>query len=337
MSMLTVGLPIYNAMPFLPETISSLLLQTYPDFKILAIDDGSTDDSLNYLKSIDDPRLQVLSQQNSGLTSTLNRMLKEVDTPWLVRHDADDIAYPNRIKMIMDYIKRYPDAGMFYSYASYYQNNKSFGTFRTTKAPPEVLHHLTKAGYLLAICHPTVTLNVKKTINLGGYRFDLHIEDIDLWWRMALAHEIRLIPEETVGFRLNVNSVSSSNLEKQSINTLFVQYLLLSHLWNINPLSYDFVKGKLSQLLNKRKLEFRANMRLANIQIGQRNYLGAIKYGLGASLASPKDFLDRFTYELGQKSIAVNGEDTKLFATYCNSLWAEEFKFNNARLYQDSH
>jgi hypothetical protein len=65
---------------------------------------------------------------------------------------------------------------------------------------------LTKAGYLLAICHPTVTLNVAKTTELGGYRFNLHIEDIDLWWRMALKHEIRLIPEETVGFRLQIGN-----------------------------------------------------------------------------------------------------------------------------------
>ena len=52
MSLVTVGLPVYNAMPFLPETIDSLLQQTCADFKVLAIDDGSTDDSLDYLMSI---------------------------------------------------------------------------------------------------------------------------------------------------------------------------------------------------------------------------------------------------------------------------------------------
>jgi glycosyltransferase involved in cell wall biosynthesis len=321
MVLLTVGLPVYNAMPVLPETISSLLAQTYCDFEILVIDDGSTDDSLDYLKSIDNPRLQVISQPNSGLTATLNTMLERSKTPWLVRHDADDIAYPNRIELITQYIEKYPDAGMFYSYASYYQSNKSFGTFRTTKAPPDVIRNFTKAGYLLAICHPTVTLNVKKTIELGGYRFNLHIEDIDLWWRMALTHEIILIPEETVGFRLNFKSVSSVNLEEQAINTLYIQYLLLSHLWNLNPLPYDLVKGKLSLLLNRNKLKFRANMRFTNMYMGTRNYIGALKYGFRAFLSSPKDFLDRLTYEFGDKNIAVNGEDIKLFAAYCNSLW----------------
>lgn len=324
MSMVTVGLPVYNAMPFLTETINSLITQSYPDFNILVIDDGSTDDSLDYLKSVDDPRIKVISQANRGLTATLNRMLEEVDTPWLIRQDADDIAYRNRIELITEYIKKYPEAGMFYSYASYYQSNRSFGTFRTTKASPDVLRNLTKAGYLLAICHPTVTLNVKKTVNIGGYRFNLNIEDIDLWWRMALAHEIRLISEETVGFRLNFKSVSSSNLESQAINTLYVQYLLLTHLWNLNPLPYDLVKSKLSLLLNKKKLIFRANMRLTNIYVGKKGYLGALKYGFGALLSSPTDFLNRVTYEFGQQDIAVNGEEPRLFAAYCNTLWSEQ-------------
>lgn len=326
MSLVTVGLPVYNAMPFLPETIDSLLRQTYSNFKVLAIDDGSTDDSLDYLKSIQDSRFKVVSQANSGLTATLNRMLKEAETPWLVRQDADDIAYPSRIELIIEYINKYPDSGMFYSYAKYYQNAESFGTFRTTKASPDILSSLTKAGYLLAICHPTVTLNVAKTRELGGYRFNLHIEDIDLWWRMALQHEVRLIPEETVGFRLNINSVSSSNLQGQATNTLYVQYLLLSHLWNLNPLPYELVKNQLRMLLDRKKLNFRTNMRLTNIHMGKKAYAEAIKYGFGALLSSPQDFLNRLTYELGNKDVAVNGENPKMFVANRSNLWNEKIE-----------
>lgn len=324
MSLITIGLPIYNAMPFLPETINSLLRQTYSDFQVLAIDDGSTDDSLDYLKSIQDSRFKIITQSNRGLTATLNRMLAEVETPWLVRQDADDIAYPNRLQLIAEHINKYPDAGMFYSYARYYQNAESFGTFRTTKASPDILTSLTKAGHLLAICHPTAALNVAKTQKVGGYRFDLHIEDIDLWWRMALLHEIRLIPEETVGFRLNTNSVSSSNLREQSTNTLYVQYLLLSHLWEFKPLPYELVKDQLNMLLDRKKLTFRTNMRMTNIHIGKKAYAGAIKYGVRALLSSPQDFLDRLIYELGKTDVAVNGEDPKLFATNCSNLWEQK-------------
>ena len=64
---------------------------------------------MDYLKSIQDSRFKVVSQANSGLTATLNRMLAEADNPWLVRQDADDIAYPNRIELITEYINKYPE------------------------------------------------------------------------------------------------------------------------------------------------------------------------------------------------------------------------------------
>jgi glycosyltransferase involved in cell wall biosynthesis len=223
MTKLTIGLPVYNAMPFLVESLESLLRQTDSDFTILAIDDGSTDGGLKYLQSVRDSRLRILTQANRGLTFTLNRMLREVNTPWLTRHDADDIASLDRVAVTKRYIEQFPKGGMFYSDARYYQDGRSVGSFRTTRAAPERLRKITKSGYLLSICHPTVTLNVEKTIAVGGYRFNLHVEDIDLWWRMVLSHDVHYIPKVTAYFRHNTSSVSAANLESQSVNTLKVQ------------------------------------------------------------------------------------------------------------------
>ncbi len=265
MNRLTIGLPVYNAMPYLEESLTSLLRQTDGDFTILAIDDGSTDTSLEYLLSVKDPRLTVIHQTNRGLTSTLNRMLREVETPWLMRHDADDVAAPTRVAVTRGYIDRHPEAALFYAEARYYQEGRSVGSFRTTRARPEELRKITAAGYLPAICHPTVTLNVKKAQAVGGYRFDLHIEDIDLWWRMAIKYDLHYMPEVTTFFRHNEASVSTANLEDQSVNTLYVQYLLLSQLHGLRPLAYDIVVPKLARLIDQPKLTFREQMRRANI------------------------------------------------------------------------
>jgi len=324
MKLLTVGLPVHNAMPFLPETVDSLLKQSYENFELLVIDDGSRDDSLAFLKSIKDRRLRLISQENRGLTATLNRMLAEVNTPWLVRHDADDIAFPHRLGLIAESIGRYPDAGMFYSYARYYQNGRFFGTFRTTSATPERLRDLTRAGYLLAICHPTVTLNVAKTIDLGGYRFNLHVEDIDLWWRMALEYDIQLIPAATVGFRHNSMSVSSSNFEKQCVNTLFIQYLLLSHLWQLRPLSYEEISPRLMSLVNRRHIRFRENARLANISLSGKSYASAMRHLGQAFVASPADMVKRILYEFRSGAPVVNGENWKRFQAQKDLMWPEQ-------------
>ena len=73
-----------------------------------------------------------------------------------------------------------------------------------------------------------MVLNVAKTRALGGYRFDLHIEDLDLWWRMALRHGIVFMPQATVQYRLSHKSICVDHLRSLSANTLFAQYLLLS-------------------------------------------------------------------------------------------------------------
>lgn len=322
MKLLTVGLPVYNAMPYLPRTVNSLLQQTYEDFELLVIDDGSTDGSLDYLKSITDRRLRLVAQENRGLVATLNRMLEEAGTPWLVRHDADDLAFPHRLELTAEAISRDPEAGMFYTYARYCQDERIFGTFRMTSGTPERLRDLTRAGYLLAMCHPAVTLNVPKTLNVGGYRFNLHVEDIDLWWRMALRYDIRLIPQATVAVRHNAKSVSARNFERQCINTLFVQYLLLSHLWNLAPLSYEDASRRLAALVDRRQVRFRENMRLTNISLSRKNYLGAAKHACMALAASPSHLVRRVLYEFWPEEDVVNGEDPRRFQDLRESLWS---------------
>jgi GT2 family glycosyltransferase len=323
MTNLTIGLPVFNAMPFLEESVESLLGQTDGDFTLLAIDDGSTDSGLKYLRSVKDSRLHVATQANRGLTFTLNRMLREVDTPWLMRHDADDVALPNRVALTKRAIEQFPDAGMFYSEARYYQNRHSIGTFRSTRATPDQLRQITNSGYLLAICHPTVTLNVEKTIALGGYRFDLQIEDIDLWWRMALKYDIRYLPEVMTYFRHNITSVSTANLERQSINTLYVQYLLLSHLHGWPAHTYECVRDHLVRDVDRPRLACREEMRRANICYSQKQYSNGCKHLARAAIAHPFYFANRVLYELRPDDIVFNGEDPLQFLSQRDVLWPE--------------
>jgi GT2 family glycosyltransferase len=323
MSFITVGLPVYNAMPFLRESVESLLCQSDRDFRILIIDDGSTDAGPGYLKTVSDPRLRIVTQPNHGLTYTLNRMLREVDTPWLMRHDADDVALPHRVAVTKKAIAQFPNAGMFYSEARYYQTGRSIGTFRITRGRPEELREITARGYLLAICHPAVTLNVHAALAVGGYRFDLHVEDIDLWWRMALTYDIRYYSEVTTYFRHNPASVSAANLEAQAINTLYVQYLLLSHLHGLAPLPYDEVREHLSRRLDRPILRCRDAMRNANICYSQKRYLDGCRHLVRAIRANPKYFASRVLYETRSKEIVFNGENPEQFFDQRSALWPE--------------
>lgn len=328
-SLLTIGLPVYNAMPYLSEAMESLLTQQCSNFEILAIVDGATDDSLEYLRSLAahpsiGSRLRILTQSNQGITPTLNRMLRECHTPWLVRQDADDISHPHRVNRLLSAIESVPNAGMFYSLANYHPRGGAVGTFRCTRGTPRQLRDVVHNGYLLSICHPTVALNVEKTRSLGGYRIGLHNEDADLWWRMALAYEIHCIPEELVGFRQNESSVSSRNLASQAVAALYVQYLLLSHLTHRAPRSLSTIQNRLQTLLSLRKLRAKEHLREFNIQLASKHYLHAAGAITASAAASPAHVFGRIRDEFAPSRLhkpIANGIPPRLFFQHQEALW----------------
>ena len=319
--LLTVGIPVYNGMPFLTEAIESILSQTFDDYELLVINDGSTDGSWEYLKSLRNPRLRLISQENRGITATLNRMLEEASARWLVRLDADDIACPNRLELVAEHISRRPESGMFYSRARHHQHANAVSLTRSTEATPSELRAHTQRGYLLSICHSSVVLNVPKTISLGGYRFNLQIEDLDLWWRMALAYDMVFIPEITVAYRLNAGSICAANLGKLQCHTLFAQYLLLSHLWDLEPLPYVQVQAVLQSFLHRRRLIYREQMWRAAISVSARNYGRAACHMLVAACSDPRRFLQRTLYPLHQPSMIRIGEPPRAFRKMADQLW----------------
>jgi glycosyltransferase involved in cell wall biosynthesis len=322
MRQITVAIPVFNAMPYLPESLDSILRQSYSDFEILVINDGSTDDSTEYLRSVRDPRLRVVDQEHRGLTATLNHLLAEVNTPWLARHDADDVAYPHRLAHAADHIRQFPESGMFYSLAEYYPP-PSVGRFRTTKGSPSEIRALVESGYLVSICHPTVVLNVERTRELGGYRFDLHVEDIDLWWRMALHYDIRFIPEVATGYRQNVKSISAVNIEEQAFNTLYVQYLLISHLWNRRPMEYEEARNSLPHIFDPGKVKFRNHLRAFNIELGRGNKNRAVVRAARAFFSSPASFMRRLWDEYSSGRTITLGETPALIEKHANILWPD--------------
>lgn len=319
--MITVGMPVCNAMPWLPEAVESLLRQTAADFEILAIVDGGTDGSLAYLRSVRDPRLRVLEQPNAGVTATLNRLLRETRTPWMVRQDADDVSYPQRIEKLMDAIRRYPKAGLVYSLADYHPRERCAGRFRCSRGSPGELRSIVERGYLLSICHSTVALHVEKALAVGGYRMDIHAEDADLWWRMARSFDVHCIPEALVGFRQNAQSVSARNAEKQQLAGLYVQYLLLSELWELRPRPLADVARTLMELLHPSSLAAKESLRQCNIHWAEGRTLRGVGALALAAWHSPRYVARRLRDEFRNGAIA-NGVAPRLYLERRETLWS---------------
>src|SRR3954453_10350328 len=94
--LVTVLMPAYNAGPYIREAIDSILQQTFTDFELLIINDGSTDDSINIIKSFKDTRITLIDRQNIGLIESLNEGLNIAKGEIIARMDADDVCLPAR-------------------------------------------------------------------------------------------------------------------------------------------------------------------------------------------------------------------------------------------------
>lgn len=322
MDQITIGLPVYNGMPFVRETVESLLAQTSSRFRVLVTVDESTDGTEAYLRSVKDARFQIIFQRRSGLIPTLNRMLREVETPWLMRLDADDIAYPQRVQRTLEYIAKYPETAIFPATAEYYPRGRALGVFRSSWGTPEELRKQVRSGYLLSFCHPAVTLNVEKILSLGGYDETLqHAEDADLWWRAALVYDIRIIPEALVGYRQHSGQSTTTALKQNAVDLLYVQYRLLSQLWGLTPLPKETVRPHLEGHIPLRHLVAKTHLRDVNIQLAQADRISAARSALAAIAASPSFVWRRFRDDRRRNQPILNGVDPKRFSADHTQLW----------------
>lgn len=108
--MISVIIPLYNKENCIEKTIKSVLNQTYQDFELVIVDDGSTDNSKNIVLGIDDIRIRYVYKQNGGVSSARNFGLQQVSSDWIVFLDADDTFFPYTLESFIKAAKIYPKA-----------------------------------------------------------------------------------------------------------------------------------------------------------------------------------------------------------------------------------
>jgi glycosyltransferase involved in cell wall biosynthesis len=109
----SVVIPLYNKQDYVKDTIKSVLEQSFQDFEIVVVDDGSTDNSVNIVQAIGDPRIRIIRQKNAGVSVARNTGIKEARADYIALLDADDIWLSEFLSTIHDLIARYKNAGLY--------------------------------------------------------------------------------------------------------------------------------------------------------------------------------------------------------------------------------
>jgi glycosyltransferase involved in cell wall biosynthesis len=113
-SKVSVIIPVYNSEKFLKESIESVIHQTYSDIEIIAINDGSTDGSLEILKQYED-KIIIIDQKNMGLAEAVNAGIKKMSGNWLKWLSPDDVLYSNAVEILVEEAKKLPENTILYS------------------------------------------------------------------------------------------------------------------------------------------------------------------------------------------------------------------------------
>jgi hypothetical protein len=213
--LVSVLMPVYNGAPWLAEAIDSVLGQSFADFELIIINDGSKDNSGEIVKAYKDPRIQYHEQKNRGLAGTLNRAIELSRGKYLARQDQDDVSRPNRFQRQIDYLDQHPDCGLVGTWAEIWVDGRPTG--RTHRHPTESALIKVELLFNNPFVHSSVMIRKSCLESVGVYSVDparQPPEDYELWSRIARKHEVANIPELLLMYREVGTSMSRSAGDK---------------------------------------------------------------------------------------------------------------------------
>ena len=212
--LVSVLLPVYNAQDYLRESIDSILNQSFSDFELIIVNDGSTDQSKEIIDSYIDSRIKRIHQDNAGLPVSLNRAIAIAKGQYLARQDADDVSLPNRLAEQVGFMEANTDYGLLGTWAQILESRTP--TNRKLNHPCENGELQFKLLFYNCFVHSSVMIR-KEVLNISGTYPEnpekFPPEDYDLWLRIANVAKIANLPSALLQYREVPGSISRQKLE----------------------------------------------------------------------------------------------------------------------------
>ena len=206
--LVSVVLPVYNGERYVIESINSILEQTYSNFELIIIDDGSTDRTAELLNEITDPRVQHITRSNLGLSSSLNFGIEMASGEFIARQDHDDISHKERLAKQVDVFVGAPEMGIVGSWFRAIDDaSVDLGGYRSPTSTDALRSQLQRHNPL---CHGSIMLRKSAVVNTGLYNEYLpYAQDYELWLRMVNAGiTYKGVPQYLYSYRISPESVA---------------------------------------------------------------------------------------------------------------------------------
>lgn len=216
MDLISVVLPVYNGEKYLFDAIKSILTQSFKNFELIVINDGSTDESYQIAKGFEeaDSRVKIISRENKGLVKSLNEGISCSVGKYIVRMDADDISFPNRLQTLYEYMEKNLDVSVCGSSVLVFGDNIKDYAWRL-KAGNEKIK--SKLLFSTTLVHPSVIIRsafIKENKLFYNEKYK-NIEDYKMWVDVLDAGLIHNIGDVLLKYRYHDQSVTRiADLEK---------------------------------------------------------------------------------------------------------------------------
>lgn len=205
---ITVLMPAYNAAQYISQAIDSVLMQTFEDFELLIINDGSTDDTEYIIRAYRDKRIRLINQSNQGIAAALNMGLLNATAGMIARFDADDICLPGRLQLQYDFLITHKDHVIVGSDADYIDKDGHY--VFTCRLPAHSNDEL--QALALTHCpfiHSAVLFYKQAVLAAGGYNNNAYaFQDHLLWAKLIKLGKVANLSRVLMKVRLNPGSIS---------------------------------------------------------------------------------------------------------------------------------
>ncbi|MFC2075963.1 glycosyltransferase [candidate division KSB1 bacterium] len=299
---------VYNGADYVGQAVKSVIDQTYDDWELVIIDDGSNDSSLEIAQSFNDPRIRISSNPaNIGLTESLNVGLELCRGEMIARLDSDDLSFPTRLRTQVEALDSMPDLGAVGG--NYYwcgRDGELLGRTDLFLNPEDIYEYLINQNLIGSSCG---LIRKEAVETIGGWNPDFVMaQDYDFWLRLSESHKIRNLQQALAVIRISPGGLTCSRREEQERFRLMAREQACRRR-NLDAPDDGFypLKDRKPNLLPSRTELIRERNQLIGLDL-KSTYLDASDQE--PALHSLEDIFRRWTAELSElkiKSAAIFG------------------------------
>lgn len=211
MPKISVVIPAYNAMAYLPEALDSVLSQTLEDYEVLIVNDGSSDSIEEWFSEVKDSRVRLISQKNRGLAGARNTGIKESKGEFIAFLDADDRWHKTKLAKQVSVLESSHSLGLVYTWMSLIdQNGTPTGRLVRNQTEGRVWEYLLVRNCVGSGSTPMVRKACFDAVGCFDENLGSYMEDRDMWLRIAPLYEFAVIKEVLVDYRQHPGSASKN-------------------------------------------------------------------------------------------------------------------------------